>query len=651
MSIVPPLELDAELQELLDSAVEQHFVDLYPWLDESEASDRNFYLAGPARLPVERVSADAARQLHTLGRLRYLIHRNYRKFLAGLEEYQELHRRRPRHEQTTSREQRTIDAAGFALQGLHMYLFTPQDPEVDHLAYSRRMTETLEQAEMAFAELGHQTLAQMSRDRRAFGLIGQGLDDIAVELTESGASIDGTSPEEVEISRLLFNRSPKELLARNRCVDRIVKMYVALEDRQPEVGLSHRDTATHELASARWIEGCASQENVSTALSFFSGATPAEFIQYVAGLYSIAERCELWEYRNVGAAMVGTGVGLMTGNPAAEALIRAIVNHHDAHPDLVKGPPTHVFGLATLLTGSGRHDEAVEELSNVLGRLTSPSMLTTKHQLQEMLYANLRALGRTDDALAVLDELYQSEKELLRTRGKNRARLTKRAYEAEIHRLRYIDLEAEKRRTDAVLHAILPERIVAEVKEKGSSTPERFDEVSVLFADFVGYTAASAGLDPQELLGELTEIFSAFDRIMLDHGADRIKTIGDGYMAAAGVPERIDNHAERLVDAALAMIDYLDDRRRQTGRPWQARFGVNSGSVIAGIVGTTKYAYDIFGDTVNVASRLESAGVGSRVNVSEATVSRLPPRFQIEARGPINVKGKGELPMYFVRRG
>ncbi len=168
----------------------------------------------------------------------------------------------------------------------------------------------------------------------------------------------------------------------------------------------------------------------------------------------------------------------------------------------------------------------------------------------------------------------------------------------------HIDLIREKQKTEGLLANILPRKVINELKTSGYSLPQLFEEVSILFSDLVEFTQASSVIPPKVLLTELTELFSAFDDILQKNGAQRIKTIGDAYLGVSGMPEPASDHAERLVRCGLEFLQFLENRNNKAEHRWQARIGVHSGPVVAGIVGVTKFQYDVFGDTVNVASRV-----------------------------------------------
>jgi adenylate cyclase len=209
-------------------------------------------------------------------------------------------------------------------------------------------------------------------------------------------------------------------------------------------------------------------------------------------------------------------------------------------------------------------------------------------------------------------------------------------------------IEIEKTRVEKLLLNILPRKSVEELRQFGRTVPERFDHVSVLFLDFVGFTTISQTLTPDELFSELNEIFSAFDDIITRHGCERIKTIGDAYLAVCGMPDRNPEHARAIVTAALAMRTFVERRNQTARRVWSCRIGVHSGAVTAGVIGRLKYIYDIFGDGVNTASRMESRSEPMQINISAATRALLGEGFEVEPRGLIEVKGKGAMEMFWV---
>lgn len=217
-----------------------------------------------------------------------------------------------------------------------------------------------------------------------------------------------------------------------------------------------------------------------------------------------------------------------------------------------------------------------------------------------------------------------------------------------------VAIEKEKKRSDELLLNILPSDVADELKEKGEFEARLIEEATVLFTDFKGFTAMSEKLSPKDLVKDLNECFSAFDHIMHKHRIEKIKTIGDAYMAAGGLPSPDPQHARNVVEAAFELCEFVElgkQRKIAQGLPFfEIRVGIHTGPVVAGIVGIKKFQYDIWGDTVNTASRMESSGEVGKVNISEITYQQLKNSkdLKFESRGKIQAKGKGEMDMYFV---
>jgi adenylate cyclase len=212
------------------------------------------------------------------------------------------------------------------------------------------------------------------------------------------------------------------------------------------------------------------------------------------------------------------------------------------------------------------------------------------------------------------------------------------------------ELEEEKVRTDKLLHNILPSEIVNEWKTYGFISPRHYNHISILFTDFYGFTDISSRLSPDVLVRELNDMFQNFDTIIESHNLEKLKTIGDTYMIGAGLPKETEDHAVRITLAAIDMQEYITERNRRSKIQWLMRAGINSGQVIAGIVGTNKFTYDVWGDTVNIASRMESSSLPGKINVSGSTYELIKNVFDCEYRGKLNAKGKGEIDMYFVNQ-
>ncbi len=213
-------------------------------------------------------------------------------------------------------------------------------------------------------------------------------------------------------------------------------------------------------------------------------------------------------------------------------------------------------------------------------------------------------------------------------------------------------IKAGKKQSDELLLNILPAEVAQELKTKGSADAKQFDEVTVMFTDFKGFTQISEKLSPAELVAEIDTCFKAFDHIISKHNIEKIKTIGDAYMCAGGLPVSNKTHADDVVRAALEiqmfMLEHLQQRKNEGKEIFEIRIGIHTGPVVAGIVGVKKFAYDIWGDTVNIAARMESSGEVGKVNISGSTFELVQDKFNFVHRGKIQAKNKGEIDMYFV---
>lgn len=213
-------------------------------------------------------------------------------------------------------------------------------------------------------------------------------------------------------------------------------------------------------------------------------------------------------------------------------------------------------------------------------------------------------------------------------------------------------LTVEKQKSEDLLLNILPETVAEELKRKGKVEPVYFEQATVLFTDFEGFTKISANISPQELVRELDFCFSSFDRIIEKHGLERLKTIGDAYMCAGGLTESDRCHCVDAVKAALEIVEFMKEhiqtKKEQDIPYWNIRIGIHSGPIVAGIVGKKKFAYDIWGDTVNIASRVETTSKAGRINISKETYERVKEHFTFEYRGKIPIKNRGLIDMFFV---
>lgn len=206
----------------------------------------------------------------------------------------------------------------------------------------------------------------------------------------------------------------------------------------------------------------------------------------------------------------------------------------------------------------------------------------------------------------------------------------------------------ERKKSEKLLLNILPKKVASELKRSGKTVPERFESCTVYFSDIANFTSTSEHLDPVYLISELNDIFTTFDAIMEKHGCERIKTIGDAYMAVCGLPEPVEDHALRMVRAAHDILIALDARNRESEVQWRIRVGIHTGQIVGGVVGVKKYIYDVFGDTINTASRMESNSEPMRINISRSTFELVQEDFPTTPRPALEVKGKGLQEMFFI---
>ncbi|MCU0698212.1 MAG: GAF domain-containing protein [Myxococcaceae bacterium] len=238
-----------------------------------------------------------------------------------------------------------------------------------------------------------------------------------------------------------------------------------------------------------------------------------------------------------------------------------------------------------------------------------------------------------------ISERLRVERELSQLNQHLEARISERTRE----------LSEANRKNEALLLNVLPAPVAERLKAGESTIAERFDEVSVLFADLAGFTRMASGLPPERVVDVLRRIFTSFDALSDRHGLEKIKTIGDAYMVVAGLPEPVTDHRERAASMALDMLAAIRGLGDELGQPLALRIGLHAGPVVAGVIGTRKFAYDLWGDTVNTASRLESQGQPGEIHVADSFKRALDERFRFEPRGTIELRGVGPLVTWFLR--
>ncbi len=360
--------------------------------------------------------------------------------------------------------------------------------------------------------------------------------------------------------------------------------------------------------------------------------------------------------------------------------------------------------IGSVYQKQGKNTLALDNCHKGLALAVEIGAIEWQREAYQCLYTTYKAMGNGYEALVYLEQLREVEDSLSAQETTKKleqmefakvmlqdsilkaeeARLVEEAHQAEVRkrnqarnsayvggfialilaggfysRWRYVRksrdiISKEKDRSDNLLLNILPAEIAAELKEKGRADARDFDMVSILFTDFKSFTEQSAKLSAQDLVSEINACFEAFDGIMSKFGIEKIKTIGDAYMAAGGLPVPSDDSAKNTVLAALEMQSFIIQRKAENeaeGKPaFEMRVGIHTGPVVAGIVGVKKFQYDIWGDTVNTAARMESSGEVSKVNISEATYELVKDQFACAYRGEVEAKGKGMMGMYFVNR-
>jgi class 3 adenylate cyclase len=274
--------------------------------------------------------------------------------------------------------------------------------------------------------------------------------------------------------------------------------------------------------------------------------------------------------------------------------------------------------------------------------------------LSMSIYQSWRFARMNKDLALQLEQVKILSRKTLEQEREKQLLLENRKQELEEEVLqRTADLRAEKKKSDDLLLNILPAETAEELKSTGQSRAKRIEQVTVMFTDFKNFTQTSEKLSAEDLVHEINACYSAFDTIITSYGIEKIKTIGDAYMCAGGLPVP-GTRPEDVINAALEMQQFIERTRLERIEKelpfFELRIGIHTGTVVAGIVGLKKFAYDIWGDTVNIASRMESSGETGKINISGATYELVKNKFNCIHRGKILAKNKGEIDMYFVER-
>lgn len=296
--------------------------------------------------------------------------------------------------------------------------------------------------------------------------------------------------------------------------------------------------------------------------------------------------------------------------------------------------------LQALAAGAADYIHTPFDPAEVVARLHYPLHSYRFQQRLQRQTQRVISAAAPSPLLADLQRVLQRQAQVLRDRNAQLLREVREREQAEEA------LRREQQKSEQLLLNILPRAVVDQLKQLEGSLAERFDEVTILFADIVNFTPLAAQISPLELVNWLNQIFSTFDRLAEQLQLEKIKTIGDAYMVVGGLPVPRADHAEAVMEMAIAMQVAIAQFTREDGLPLQLRIGINTGTVVAGVIGIRKFSYDLWGDAVNVASRMQSQGTPGKIQVTEATYQRLQQRYDFEQVGQVLVKGRGYMTTY-----
>lgn len=341
---------------------------------------------------------------------------------------------------------------------------------------------------------------------------------------------------------------------------------------------------------------------------------------------------------------------------AEEALQQAEVKYRRIFENATEG----IFQTSR----EGRYISVNPALANIYGYASPDDLMHGITDVGKGLYVQPQRRAELIVYLEQFDQIKGAESEVYRKDGSKMwiSETIRKVYDESKHFQYYegivhditerrrmeMELRQQRQQADRLLVNILPYQIANRLKTGPRTIAENYDDVTVLFADLVQFTAASGQMDAKELVKLLNEVFSTFDHLAEKHGLEKIKTIGDAYMAAAGLPTPRADHIDAVASMALDMQAAIKQFQRPDGQSFQLRIGISTGPVIAGVIGVRKFAYDLWGDTVNLASRMESTGVPERIQVTAEVYERLRHRYHLESRGMVFIKGQGNLESYWL---
>ena len=451
-----------------------------------------------------------------------------------------------------------------------------------------------------------------------------------------------------------------------------VGFYKAQEDYQAK----HQQEIDRVIADGSKLKGVLDKNNVSTALSQ-SGSVVTEYLELV-NQYAQNFRQAVSLVGDLGLDSVGQLAQLKTSSLRLQERLRLA-----EVPELVANFQEIETRLKSYLTT--RQSTELQIINDILQRLRERIVTSSKvnpgqrsviisggDEYQEQIKRIIGIFQEIDSKFANFDaqtarlsqqlidlaaqEIDRAQSQIIRTNESSRVLLMLAVVGAiivagviaQLFFSALKTLQAEQEKSEQLLLNILPMPIANRLKQQEQTIADDFPSATVLFADIVGFTELSGEISPIELVEILNVIFSEFDYLAEKHSLEKIKTIGDAYMVVGGLPTPNLLHAEAIARMALDMLETINQFARETGKDFQIRIGINTGPVIAGVIGTKKYIYDLWGDTVNIASRMESQGLPGKIQVTAAAYDLLKDSFNLESRGLIDVKGKGKMECYLL---